>query len=186
MVNEKMYKKIEQLKMLLEFPRLYLSNFFADLRTQIDLAFFAKELELNENEALIELRKNWHEMINKLNSLEEKCLLRRSMTRSTTATNLFRLVEIRLETATQTLNQEALSEMIQELDDLVYEELTRLERIIFLNKTIIFLDSSKYKGTNQINNYSKIFSKMSKFTVGKLIIVIDDYFGERGVNLIKK
>ena len=168
-MSTKFSKKLEQLKLLLEFPRLYISNYFSDLRTQIDLAFFAKELAINNSEQLIELRKYWNDMIYKLNSFEEKCLIRRSITKFkelTKETNqMFKLVESKLDLIKQISDEEQSNEIILELDDLVYDELAKIEKILFLNKTIIFLNKSEDQDTKRIANYLKLWLLESRLSL---------------------
>lgn len=53
---------------MVESPRLYISNYFSELRRTIDLQYFQKELKTNID------KKIWLEMIQKCEDFERKCL----------------------------------------------------------------------------------------------------------------
>ena len=60
---------LNKLKQICQIPKLYLANYFSDLRRDIDLEF-AKKLQINNHELSI-----WNNMIEKINSFEQECIL---------------------------------------------------------------------------------------------------------------
>jgi hypothetical protein len=71
-------------------------------------------------------------------------------------------------------------EDVIELNELIYEKTYLLEKIIFNDRTITFVNKAKCK-------LCEIFNEMDvKITFGKLIIVHNYYFGKRGLNFLTK
>ena len=72
--NQQMLKKLEGLKSIVELPKLYLANYFQELRNKVDKEMFSKQiLHENDNEMKNELNQNWKEMISKIESFEKEC-----------------------------------------------------------------------------------------------------------------
>jgi Leucine-rich repeat (LRR) protein len=59
---------LNKLKQICQIPKLYLANYFSDLRRDIDLEF-SKKLQINNHELSI-----WNSMIDKINSFEQECI----------------------------------------------------------------------------------------------------------------
>ena len=62
-----MQSELELLKQIIDIPRLYISDYFLNLRTEIDI-FYSKSIESTRNNSA------WLEMINKVNDYEKECL----------------------------------------------------------------------------------------------------------------
>lgn len=71
---------------------------------------------------------------------------------------------------------------IQEIDDMIYDQTHKLERILMQNKTVLFLEES-----NCLCEAKKVFSRMNYLnTVGKLFVITNDYFGKRGLDILTR
>ncbi len=187
MVQENVFRIFEKLKMLVQLPRLYLSNYFSDIRTEIDLAFFEKELGIIDNENKLKLRHNWQEMINKVNSFEEECLIERSIKKfkeiSCDSKPIVDSLEEKYDSALKTNNEYEL----KHLEELAYDEMYKIETRLFQNRTIVFLDRSKSNNSKLFLDYLSLFAKLdNKTTVGKLLIIPNHCFGEKEMCIIKK
>ena len=83
------------------------------------------------------------------------------------------LVEIRLKD--DNLNKEEL----QFINDIIYEEKSKIERKLFQNQTIAFIDSSQSSVDTETTNIEE------SDVVGKLLILTDEYIGKMGLDLIR-
>ena len=61
-----MQSELELLRQIIDIPRLYLSDYFLNLRTEIDV-FYSKTIESTRNNS------TWLEMINTVNDYEKEC-----------------------------------------------------------------------------------------------------------------
>ena len=66
-----MLQKLEDLQIIVEIPNLYLANYFQELRNNVDIEMFSKQMLHNndKNEAKNEI---WKEMISKIYSFEKE------------------------------------------------------------------------------------------------------------------
>ena len=79
----------------------------------------------------------------------------------------------------------------KEINHLIYDQTVKLEKVLFQNKAIIFLD--RIKCGNWMDNYlddeqeRNIFDEMDpETTVGKLVCVNNEYFGHLATEILKK
>ena len=131
--------EINYLKNLIELPRLFgISYYFNELRAEIDLTFSLKT-DLNSKET-------WIQFINKIDSFERDCL-------NTHKKNQF--------------NEQVLDESLQLLnhpnDQMIYSQIVKLEKILFLNTNLIFFNRS---------------------SIQRLLIVKNEYIGKKGIDYI--
>jgi len=63
--------EIEEICSLVEIPRLFISNHFIDLKSEIDLFF----VQLNQTEKTEKNNKLWLDIIEKVNKIEIECLV---------------------------------------------------------------------------------------------------------------
>ncbi len=110
--------RIEELKSIQNMPRLYLADYFSDLKTQVDLIY---TLNLNEKDKYIEI-------INSIESNEQESY--KKIKKFTTFNEEIQSIEEQLNHAN--LNMDKIN---KEIDGLLY----KIEKKIFSNKTIIFL-----------------------------------------------
>lgn len=78
------------------------------------------------------------------------------------------------EDSNQSLNQ--VDELEQEISDLIHEQMFKIEKILFMNKTIMFLEKTKPRDKHLAND----------MTVGKLVFITNEYIGKRCRSIIKR
>lgn len=154
---EQLKEDYEQLKLLLTQPDLYIWNYFNDLKNDIDISFGTKLLE----ESREELNLAWVQMIDRVKEFEQECLAAhpnldqyRTFLETIEAkyTDLMAFVEGGNEPKAKKIKsytnpyKEAEERRIRliDFDELVYDETIKLEQILFLNKTIIFINKEKW------------------------------------------
>ena len=156
---------LEQLKLLLSKPDLYIWNYFNDLKNEIDIAFGTKLLEEpvdSENLNII-----WLQMIDKVKQYEQECLTAtpsldqfetkflKSIYLKSIESKLCDIITEDIESnepRTKKLKvyvnvykeNEEKKQRLNDLNELIYEETTKLEEVIFLNKSIMFINKEKW------------------------------------------
>ena len=148
--KQQMLQKLQDLKLIIEMPKLYLANYFQNLRNKVDKYMFSKQiLHNNDIEKKNELNQIWVEMISKIDSFEKQCTKNIDDLQS----NVNRIEEIRI-----TLDNQNEATNLQLIEDKIQEEEFELFKKLFKNRTIIFED---------------IFGKKDHKI---LLIVNDEYF----------
>ncbi len=182
---EKLNKDLDELKTLFQLPRLYMSNFFSDLKRDIDLASVkhaaAANLNNNNNDNLEQtnlLKKAWTDIIQRVDTFESECfnLLRTNKFSSEITNELNETIKL----IEDKLNNLVYREDVIDLSEIIYENIYKLEKIIFQNKTITFIDKLQCK-------LYELFNEMdAKIAFGKLLVVENYYFGKRGLNFLTR
>ena len=127
-----MEKIKEELKLMQSNPKLYLANYFQDLKRDVDLTFFRKEDE----------KSKYLEIINKIEEIEQGYYLKSKP----------------FNTFDQVIEIESLDE--QSIDDLKYKiemELFQNKSILFIKKSFLLLINDAYLRQSILDNYSKYF-----------------------------
>lgn len=153
-------KDLEDLKSIFEIPRLHISNYFTDLRAEIDLAFIK-----DNNDQNCEL---WNEMIEIVNKHEKECLKKITKNKFSEQSTVDFMQKIDL-IETNIKNQ-------IETKALIEDEKFKIEKMLFLNQTLIFLDVNNYKNMNLLKR-SHLF---------KLIAISDEFISKNGIDTLKK
>ena len=181
---------LKELEELYQTPILYLSNHFNNLRREINLAETEQASTKKEIETSNKLNDNFIKMINKVNEYEQECLklkdqniLKLNETKETVkAIQLIKekINYLSVKELKQDENNEDFSSYILDIEDLIYDATVYLERTLFLNKTMVFLEEK----TNKVD---KLFSQMDdSSSAGKLLLITNEYFGKRGLTLITR
>jgi len=157
--KDEMLNDISQLREIIEEPRIFLNNYFSELRNKVDTEIATKKFnEQNDNEKMNQLNELRQEMILKINSFEKNCIENQSNDMEPIA-NTLKSIEFDL---SQELHFNEIKKKIK------HEELN-VFRSLFQNKTIIFLLADYYKHKELIN--------------GKLIIINDEYIDHKELKL---
>ena len=181
---------LKELEELYQTPILYLSNHFNNLRREINIAEAEQASTKKEIETSNKLNDNFIKMINKVNEYEQECLklkdqniLKLNETKETVkAIQLIKekINYLSVKELKQDDNNEDFSSYILDIEDLIYDATVYLERTLFLNKTMVFLEEK----TNKVD---KLFSQMdNSSSAGKLLFITNEYFGKRGLTLITR
>ena len=127
--KQQLLQKLEDLKLIIETPKLYLANYFQELRNDVDKQMFSKQmLHINENEVKNKIDQIWIEMISKIDSFEKECKNKDKL-----QSNSKRIDEIKI-----ILENNKESTNLEVIEDKIQEEEFNLFRKLFQNKTIIF------------------------------------------------
>jgi hypothetical protein len=113
-------EEIDELKQMQKFPRLYLSNYFDDLKNEIDLKYAVKQDE----------QVKYLEII-KIIELFEQDAYKKS--------KLFNIFDNEIKLIEDKLNVLNLIEITQLIDELKY----KIEKKIFSNKSILFYEKER-------------------------------------------
>lgn len=162
--------EFERLKQVFRQPRLCIHNYFRDLRTEIDATYALKTDELNH--------KTWLDLISKVDSFERDCMRgfkKFSIDTTQETEDKIEFVETKLKLL-NTHNVEisfkanSAEKLIDDLTYLVSNQVIELERFLFLNQTMVFIDLKNY----ELNDSHK------------LIFIKNEYFGKIATQMIKK
>ena len=170
----KLKEILADLKILIEIPRLYLANYFQELRNRIDL--LAVERCFNETNEK-ELNANWTLIIKKIASFEKECFRKMPTNQFSkdVASDALNLVN-QIESKMSDFDGMALFDY----EKILANETIKLQRILFLNRTIIFLERKDCK-------MIELFSKMNMNTsFGKLVIVKNKFYTFQELSFIQK
>ena len=132
--KEKLLNDSNNIKDIIDFPSLYLENYFIELRNDIDKEFALKQLELqNDEEKKKDLNELWQKMIEKTDLFEKSCIKSSyDLEKHKTRIN-------KIETILN--NQETIN--LKKAEEEIKTEEINLLKILFQNKTILFLKNQK-------------------------------------------
>ncbi len=150
-------KEIERLKLILELPKLYLADYFIDLRNRVDKNVVSKLANLqNDDEKKKKLNEIWQSMIQKIDSFERKCVRNPKIEMSKKNNERLSSIETIL-TKHEAKNLEDLYEEIETIEISILHQL-------FRNKTIAFVE------------ISNICSGETRGLIDYKLIIINDQF----------
>ena len=153
--KEKIFNDLNELKDALEFPNLYMANYFNDLRNDVDKAFAPKQLEFhNDQKKKKQIDELWKQMIDRIDTFEKNC----TIDSCNFEPNKKRINEI--EAILNTINLGEAQYMIEE------EEINLLQDL-FQNKSILFIETNM-----QVE---------SKLIEGSLVILNDTYISKKSI-----
>lgn len=162
----KFEKLINELELLFELPRLFMSNFFTDIKTNIDLASIKNEL--TDKQLYIK-------MIKCVEQFETDCLKMFNkfdpvLTKETIET---------INDAKSSIQNIRTNIDLEEIMIRVYDCFYKLEKIIFNNKTIVYLENSSQNDIVRNKTHEPN-------SIGILLIIENQYLGKLGLNIITK
>ncbi len=111
--------KIDELKQMQKFPKYYLSQYFDELKAQVDTKY---ALKLDEKEKYLEI-------ITNIESFEQDVYNKWSSKSINTYDNEIKSIE-------DQLNVLELTEINKIIDEVKY----KIEKVLFFNKTILFIE----------------------------------------------
>jgi len=155
--------EIEEICSLVEIPRLFISNHFIDLKSEIDLFF----VQLNQTEKTEKNNKLWLDIIEKVNKIEIECLVNPNL-------QCFG-AEIKEEIVKLESNRVKLSDSrITQLKFKIESFLLQNQTITFMNKRLLIVTDA-YLNKNNIKTLEKTrYIKSEK--IKKIIILILIFF----------
>lgn len=171
--------ELDKLKTLHQVPRLYLSNFYSDLKTKIDVSFTSKQRIIQNEVTKSKLCENWSLMIQKINCLEKECLYREKTNKLNQ--NIYHQIQLNIAAIEiELLKSPTDNETLKQLNELISFDINRIERFLFLNKTVIFLNETVCENVNLL------YKMDMETTAGKLIIIRDQFLNKKCINLLSR
>ena len=133
--KDKLHKSIQNLRQILELPKLYLADYFIDLRNKVDKAIVFKLFSFqNEEEKKNRLNETWQLIIQKINLFEKKSVQNPKIQNAKSIHERLNSIETILANE-RDHNLEGIEEEIQLTEFSIRKQL-------FRNKTIAFVDVS--------------------------------------------
>lgn len=162
-------KLLDDLRFVIELPRLYLANYFEELKARIDLLVAQRCHNETDKEIRKVLNANWSELINRIEVFEQECLARINNNKFSKHFDQVEQIEARIPVSNH-----------DELDKIIRERIRFFERELFSNRTILFLQKQNCK-------LPELFSKMdSNLTFGKLIIIKNKNYSLFDLNFLER
>ena len=186
----KLNQQLEELKIILDSPKIFLRKYFLELRNDINNSFIQQHEYIDETQKS-SLLENWLEIITKLNEFENNCY---SHLVNELDHKVFDTSKLKLSQLNKRNSMNSIEMLCQEIHDLIQSEKFKVERTVFCNKTIFFMSKFKLNDNlplvdhfNKKSEILRLFEKMNPdVTAGKLIIINDEYFNKEDLNLLKK
>jgi hypothetical protein len=185
--KQRLKRYLDDLKWMLENPKIFLFDHFSNLINKIDFAAarqsqITKNIRNNDN--LMKINQIWNRMFDCIKGFELECfenlnekLLNNSFNEINEHTNeIIKSCELNLKRYKELTQSE-----IELIDELLYEETNRIKRVLFKNKSLIFFDRQHQQKDILIFNKMK-----NNIFFGKLIFVKDDYIGQMGIDYLTK
>lgn len=177
-----MKRKFKELKLALTVPRVYLANYFDQLRNEIDTAceLFTQPAQAT-GELDTQITKQAHEyqalMIDEVTAFEQMCLFnsKNKHMEANVATTGVEMIR-KLEQDVENLEQEN-SQQIRDLRELISTGLFDAQKCLFMSKALIFLTRDEYRREFE---YSEVLNSAQSSANGVLsfgvLIVVDNDF----------
>ena len=159
--------ELQRVMQICEMPRLYLADYFMELRNRVDKQIVSKQMQTQIEEKQKELLKLvWTETIEKIELFERKCnnLVNKTKIKDKALADIqdrLNLIEILLEDES--------ARDLREFQLAIQTEEKNLLKYLFQNKTIVLLNSKMFFNRSENKN---LFDN-------KLIIVNDDYISHK-------
>lgn len=186
-------EKLEKYKLMFEHPRAYLSNSFIEMKQEIDEEFSKKLSNTSNRKTKSIIKMNWVEVVSYVKSFENECLNKQRTDEFSNEIrnkhkNKIQLLENLLISIKEPLNEhikyctdgrpsesmsndDRLKDSIARFERISDEAIMDLNKILFLNRTVVFLGIYSWK----IFSF-RFFSDIEpNLAVGKLV-VIRNYF----------
>lgn len=158
--------KLDQLKQIAEIPKLFITNYFIDLKSQVDLTFVKLRQIDSTNDSTNTVI--WLQIINKINDYEILCLkqIKKKDLFIIETLEQLNLIETKLNDGTNSLDL---------IEQLIQTEEFNFKKFLFINRTILFLFKDKCKSSSLFNANEVV----------KLILIMDDYITDPGIDCLK-
>ena len=156
---EQLLIKTDDLKQIIEIPSLYLSNYFNELRNEVDLECLKKQKQYEERnqENKTKINEIWKEMITKIDSFEKQCI-------NNTIKDHQQVIN-RLESIELMLNNNEFNTNLEEIKETIEREETNCLQELFQNKTIVFIQDDE-----------KIVEFKNNLLINGKLVILNDFF----------
>ena len=152
---EEFESKLDDFKVLCINQYLFLSNYFFELKNEVDKNLAFKQIKEPDENKKQQINVKWIEIISEIESFEKKCYLSKLNKDS---------VKSRLDLMKTMLEKVACNNFNQ-IEHLIESEEYQIQKALFLNKTILLV----------IDNSN----------VAKLVIIDDEFISKKGIEILK-
>jgi hypothetical protein len=128
--KQTLLKELDDLKLIFQVPRLYLSNYFSSLRTKVDIAFTKKQFEEADSQSQVTTAENWNKMIEQINLFEYDCLAAQKSNKFCDAFN--KEINEKISLIESTLACESMDDY-EKIEQLIYETKFMIEKKVKRN-----------------------------------------------------
>ncbi len=137
--QDELREQLDQLRSLIDSPLNSLNTFFLNLKTEVAAAFDKKLTSPNTSpDDKLKLNENCRSINEKINEFELECISKlNKVNKSSDENEAIKLISSRLDQFDDSF--------YTELSDMIYDESCEIERVLFRNKTMFFLDKAKCK-----------------------------------------
>jgi len=159
---------LEDFKLAVNRPMLYVNKYFEDLRNQIDIEFCKTLNEINnelvEQQVKEKIYENQAVLIEKVNDFESFCLIQINEDSAIEFQVIIDQIENNLN------GQEISQDELGKIYGLLSNEVEKVQKILFQNKSMFFLKS------NQITCNENVSNLMNKKNLSGILITMEDCF----------
>ena len=137
--QDELREQLDQLRSLIDSPLNALNTFFLNLKTEVAAAFDKKLTSASTSPAdKLKLNENLRAINEKINEFELECTNKLSKVNNPSDENeTIKVISSRLDQFDEAF--------YTELSDMIYDKTCEIERVLFKNKTMFFLDKAKCK-----------------------------------------
>jgi len=153
--------ELSALRLIIESPNSYLSNYFSDLRNKVDQKMISKKMKTKKHEIQRNLNEIEQKIMEKINSFESDCI-NKGLTNQYTVGRLF---SIESELRNESTNN------FHQIKQAILNEETIILKELFQNKTISFVEFNQDKIASD-ENEDVLFDC-------KLVILNDEFINNR-------
>lgn len=174
---------LKELESLVTSQEDHLNKYFTELKNEINKAFVQQNHVINsDHDKKSELFCNWLQMTTSVNMFQQECKSNIS-TESNLATIGF--TKQKLSELNQKYSLDTVDTLCHDINNIIQSEKIKIEKSLFKNKSIIFFNKFKSRDNILFNNNMQNLMDPDT-TVGKLIIVNDEYFSKDDLVFLKK
>lgn len=131
-------EELAELKKLFNSPSTCLKISFSEMKADVDVSFARKSQAINDPEYREVLKENWSFMIKKINLFEKECNYMLKINKP--CENDSKKMRMKIEEFDQKIIKfQDYTKQLERIEELIQDEIHNLEKLIYLNRTYIFL-----------------------------------------------
>jgi regulator of sigma D len=159
--TEDINSKLEDLKMMCNSPRLFLSNYFFEIKNEIDKNLANKTMNELDLQIKQQINDIWIEMIKNIEIYENKFYMNKLSNESVNLT-------IKKINSIQVMLDNVSSGHFNQIEQLMEDEEYFIQNVLFSNKTLLLFNDND-----------------DSFLSIKLLIIDDQFISRRGIDFLK-
>lgn len=178
MENRKKYENLEQLRSMIEIPKLYLRYHFNSLRNDIDKVYVQKNKNNNKDKNQEDFYKTWKEMIERITLIEKECLA--TVTKNQLSNEIKKEFNDKIKTIRERIYNG------ENVDSDLLVETNKIKKVLFSNKTITLVNTNSKYLTNdendcELSGHEQEQTKAKDDLDYKLLIIHNEYIDDQDI-----